>query len=130
MTHANIEVTHFLDAASHPRREEIDALRELVLSATPTLEETIKWNAPNYVYKGEDRITFKIFPPKKLYVVFHAGVKKQATALKSKISDPHALLSWRDAQRATLCFESMEHIRLNARAFSALIAEWIRVTSA
>ena len=63
---SNDEVTEFLNNLNHPLRAEIEILRENILSANSNLSENIKWNAPNYFYNGEDRITMKIQPPKQI----------------------------------------------------------------
>lgn len=51
----NKEVTRFLDELRHPLREEIEALRLVILEASALLEENIKWNGPNYSVGAEDR---------------------------------------------------------------------------
>jgi hypothetical protein len=53
----NSEVTDFLDEQNHPFRNEIEQLRNFILTANPELTENIKWNGSNYCYDNEDRIT-------------------------------------------------------------------------
>jgi hypothetical protein len=72
----NKKVTKFLDELIHPLREEIEQLRQIILGSNSDLTENIKWNGPNYCFKGEDRITMKIQPPKQILLVFHRGAKK------------------------------------------------------
>jgi len=59
----NQEVTACLEALNHPLRKEIEALRNIILSADNRLEENVKWNGPNYCLEHADRITMKIHPP-------------------------------------------------------------------
>ena len=44
----NSEVTNFLNELNHPFRNEIEQLRNCILSANSKLTENIKWNGPNY----------------------------------------------------------------------------------
>ena len=37
----------------------IDTVRAAVLAADPAISETEKWNAPNFVYDGIDRVTMR-----------------------------------------------------------------------
>ena len=71
----NEAVTAFLDALHHPLRQEIDQLRQAVLSANAGLSENNKRNSPNYCFKSEDRITLRIHPLKQLQLIFHRGAK-------------------------------------------------------
>ena len=54
MSHLNSAVTKFLDELNHPFREEIELLREIILSAETGLDENIKWNGPNYSIQDKD----------------------------------------------------------------------------
>ena len=57
-----------LDAEMKPA---IDAVRKIIKSSGPELNERIKWNAPSYYYK-EDIVTFGPTKSKdKIILVFH-----------------------------------------------------------
>ena len=74
----NSEVTNFLDGQSHPLRENIEMLREIILGSNSEISENIKWNGPNYCFEEQDRISMRINPPKQLQLIFHRGAKKIA----------------------------------------------------
>lgn len=79
----NEEVTTFLDQMHHPSRAGIDQLRNIILFASRSLTENIKWNGPNYSVGGEDRITMKIQPPTRpVKLIFHRGAKKRSNLNK------------------------------------------------
>jgi len=54
-----LSVKEFLDDLDEDTRKQVDALREIILANVP-VSEHIKWNAPSYVFAGEDRITFNL----------------------------------------------------------------------
>ena len=121
-------VSAFLDALQHPRRAEIERLREIVLRARPDLEENIKWNAPNYHIMGQDRLTMKIQPPKSfVLLIFHCGASKQTPPARV-ISDESGLLEWRGNDRAMATFQNMEALENADRTLAKLVQDWIAAT--
>ncbi len=79
------EVTEFLNELNHPFRNEIEELRDCILASDKNLIENIKWNAPNYSFENEDRITMRIQPiTTKVQLIFHTGAK--AGAAKRKVN--------------------------------------------
>ncbi|WP_156739579.1 DUF1801 domain-containing protein [Occultella aeris] len=50
-------VDEFLAAQSPERRADVESLRALVHEAAPALAEIVKWNSPDYVLDGVDRLT-------------------------------------------------------------------------
>lgn len=125
----NDEVTHFLEELDHPLSREIDRLRRLILSAGPGLTENIKWNGPNYRFRGDDRITMKIQPPKQLQLIFHRGAKKVEPPKERLIEDPMGLLSWRANDRAVATFRNMDDIENSTPVLMSIIKDWIEATS-
>lgn len=123
------EVTAYLDDLSHPRREEIDCLREIILSAIPELKENIKWNGPNYSHHGEDRITMRIHPAKQLQLIFHRGAKARRQPEEKLLSGDYRFLIWKENDRAVATFKDLEEIRSHERVLSKIIEDWIHRTS-
>jgi len=58
MLNRSDSVDAFMAALEHPLGESIDRLRMAVLAGNPGLSEQIKWQAPSFVYAGDDRVTF------------------------------------------------------------------------
>lgn len=125
----NGEVTEFLNNLNHPFRAEIEVLRENILNANSDLSENIKWNAPNYSYKGEDRITMKIQPPKQIQIIFHRGAKTLEVPKDRLIDDKSKLLSWKSNDRAVATFRNLEEIHSNESDFINIINEWLKAAS-
>lgn len=124
----NPEVTTFLDEIHHPKRKEIELLRELILSTQKNLDENIKWNGPNYHVDGNDRITLKINPPKSIMIIFHCGVKTVNIPDKNNIDDADTLLDWKGKDRAVVTLSTAEAITAGATSLRKLIKSWIRET--
>lgn len=121
----NKDVTAFVNAQNHPLANEINLLREIILSCDKNFSENIKWNGPNYVYNGEDRITMKINPPKNIQLIFHRGAKKLAQPKEKLIKDDSGLMVWKENDRAVVTFLTTEEIKVNKGALTKIVADWI-----
>ncbi len=129
MSNLNGEVSQFLEALNHPFRKEIDYVRQLILNANYELSENIKWNGPNYCYKGADRITMRVQPPKKaLQLIFHRGVSKKTQPKDRLISFKSSLPSWKENDRAIISFGSLEEIKEGQIDLIEIINEWLKAT--
>lgn len=126
----NKEVTQFLGQLDHPLRQEIEALREIILQADERLAENIKWNGPNYSIQGEDRITMRIQPPKQIQLIFHRGVKVKEQPKEKLITDAAGLLVWKTNDRAIANFVSLSSITEVENALTKIVQDWLLKTSA
>jgi len=124
MTHLNPEVSRFLDDLDHPFRNEIELLRECILNAKD-LQENIKWNAPNYTFDSQDRITMKIQPPKMIQLIFHCGAKVQQEPSEKLVKEDFGLLQWKTNDRAIATFKNRADIELHQAQISQIVVEWI-----
>ena len=123
----NSEVTEFLDTLNHPFREEIEYLRNCILSADKQLTENIKWNGPNYCVGDADRITMRIQPPaKQVQLILHRGAKKQGQPADKLISNKSKLLTWKENDRAIITFKSLQDIEQAKEELTAIVQEWIK----
>lgn len=125
MANLNEEVTKFLGEQNHPLRNEIELLRETILTSDKALTENIKWNAPNYCHDNEDRITMKINPPKQIQLIFHRGAKKLVQPPTKLIDDKTGLLVWKENDRAIASFKNLADIEKNKSELSIIINDWI-----
>jgi hypothetical protein len=121
----NKKVTKFLDELIHPLREEIEQLRQIILGSNSDLTENIKWNGPNYCFKGEDRITMKIQPPKQILLVFHRGAKKLVQPKDKLINDKTGLLNWKENDRATVAFSTLREIKKAEADLRVIVRAWL-----
>ena len=123
---SNKEVTGFLDELNHPFRKEIDVLRNSILSANKNLTENIKWNAPNYYFENEDRITMRIQPmTTKVQLIFHRGAKKEELPKDKLIESKSKMLVWKENDRAIITFKNSQEIENGKAELEKIINEWI-----
>ena len=128
MKNQNNEVTDFIDRKNHPLRNEIELLRNCILSANNKLTENIKWNGPNYCFSNEDRITMKIHPPKNIQLIFHRGAKKQEQPKDKLIEDDSKLLIWKENDRAIATFKNITDIKNVETDLTEIVKRWINAT--
>lgn len=117
-------VVIFMARLEHPRKAEIEAVRNLILSADPRIRESIKWNAPSFAL-AEHFATFKLRPETTVQVVFHTGAKVKANPSAMRIDDPARLLAWAAPDRALITFADTAAIDTHRDAFVALVRQWI-----
>src|SRR5215211_6433031 len=94
-------VDEFLDELDHPRTDDVRRLRAAIMAGAPELTEHVKWRAPSFCIRGEDRVTFRLFPTDHLQLVFHRGAKPQDTE-GFEFGDDAGLLRWVAPDRAVL----------------------------
>lgn len=127
-SNTNAQVTQFVSEMNHPLALEINKLREIILSANQDISENIKWNGPNYMHLGEDRITMRIQPPKQIQLIFHRGAKKLEQPSQKLIEDHTGILNWRENDRAIATFKTLEEIDANAENLATIIKAWLSAT--
>lgn len=112
-----------LAATQHALLSIAQALRELVLSADPKINEEWKWNAPSFTYADEDRLTMNLSAKDRVRLIFHRGAKKtKSVAFK----DESGLLKWLGPDRAFVEFQSRDQLKGSAAALQKLIAAWVK----
>jgi hypothetical protein len=123
-------VDRWLEALDHPQKPTIAALRTLVCSVDPSIEEGIKWNSPSFRTR-ESFATVNLrtkAPPGRstspVALILHLGAKKRARA-KPEISDPNGLLKWLGDDRAMLSFADLSDLEARRGAVESLIEQWI-----
>lgn len=120
------KVTEFLNEINHPFRNEIEELREYILASNKDLTENIKWNAPNYCYENEDRLTMRIHPiTTKVQLIFHRGAKKQEQPKDKLIENKSKMLVWKENDRGIITFKSIQEIKNGKEQLQIIINEWI-----
>ena len=68
----NSEVDAWFEKYENPMKPVVQAVREIILNADSSMEESIKWKAPTFSYKGN---LASFFPKAKQHasLMFHAG---------------------------------------------------------
>lgn len=122
-------VNNFLSNLIHPLKNEIITVRQIILNADSNITETIKWNAPNFCYNGEDRITFRLQPSTHIQLIFHRGAKVRADSKDFKFSDETGLLKWITNDRATLTFKDLQEIKEKEMQLTKVVTKWMVSTT-
>lgn len=119
-------VESFLASLDHPCKEEILALRQILLAADPAIAEGIKWNVPSF-RTVEHFATMNLRAKNGIGVILHFGAKKNDISTTGvSIADPDSLLEWLAKDRAMVTFRDLNDIAARQSAFTNLIRQWIR----
>ena len=119
-------VDHFMEQLRHPFKAEVQALRQIVLTAAPSISEGVKWNAPSF-RTSEYFATTNLRAKSGVGLILHFGAKVRDLAPGGvAIQDPANLLKWLGKDRAMTEFSSLSEIDAKASALRAVLAQWIR----
>jgi hypothetical protein len=119
-------VEDFLASLEHPFKQEILALRRIILGADPRIAEGIKWNAPSF-RTDEYFATFHLRAKEGVQIILHLGAKKRDDLASGiEIPDPESLLEWLATDRASVRFRDMKDIDTKGSAFVSVIRQWIQ----
>ena len=119
------EVDDFLVSINHPLRRSIDRLRKLISQSNAEISENIKWNGPNFMHKGSDRITMKSYPASLIQLIVHRGASVLEQPVKRLNSDPSNLLEWKANDRAVITFKKPKEIKKQTDAVLSIAKAWI-----
>jgi len=120
------EVDNLLRDLVHPLKPGVERLRSAILEADPGVTEHVKWNAPSFMYAGEDRVTFKLRPSDRIQLIFHRGAKVRKDSDRFTFHDPTGLMKWVSADRGVVTFNHLDAVDANRDQVVRLVAEWVR----
>jgi hypothetical protein len=123
-----LTVDAFITQLSHPRKDDIICLRQAILAGDTRIGEQIKWNAPSFVWNGDDRVTMLLKPADRLALVFHRGVKVKSSAGFS-FDDPTGLIVWATPDRGALTLPADFPLAKRLPELVALVLAWMQQTS-
>lgn len=118
------EVDAFISGLDHPLKVEIEAVRALILAASPEIAEGIKWNAPSF-RRQEWFATFHLRPRDVVQLILHLGAKAKDGDIRQQIGDSAGLLEWLGKDRATVKFKSLADIEAKREPFAGLVRQWV-----
>lgn len=123
-------VNDFLNDLDADKRKIVDILRKLILETEPRLEEHIKWNAPSYVFDGEDRITFNLMNKRGVVrLVFHMGAARKENRNGSPVmKDSSGLIEWNSDIRGMVSFDGLEEVNSSKSSLKDIITNWLSIT--
>lgn len=121
-------VDEFLADLTEDRKQQVNALREIIRISRSDLIEHMKWNSPSYVLEGEDRITFNMHRPEQTMVIFHMGAtRKENRNADPVMKDETGLIKWNSDIRGTIAFRSLEDIQISQSKVADLIKAWLSI---
>lgn len=124
----NEDLTLLLDSLDHPQRENIEELRQLMLSVHPDLEESVKWNGPNYSVGGKDRFTVKVQPKGDFQLILHCGAKASPSAGRKILSEDYPFVVWRANDRALISLKDPEVFQNTKNLLGEILRVWLDKT--
>ena len=113
----NPEVDAYLKAKAHPMQDEIERVREIILQTSDKIEETIKWQSPTFMYKG-NMASYFMNAKKHVSLMFHKG---------AIINDDSGLLVGDGKEARSAKFATMAEIEERRADLEAVVREWIRI---
>lgn len=118
-------VSTFMHELDHPLKQEIEAVRQIILGVSPEIREGIKWNAPSF-RTTEYFATVHLRSTDRVQLVFHMGAKvKETAATGIHVADPLGMLKWLAKDRCLLTVGDAKEVEVRRAALEALVREWI-----
>jgi hypothetical protein len=113
-------VDAWFEQYDNPQKALVQAVREAILEADPRVQETIKWQAPTFMYEGN---IASFYPRSKRAVslLFHTG---------ASLPDPDGLLEGEGDTSRVARFVDADDLAAKRAALQGLILAWIDSKSA
>lgn len=121
---ADSEVDDYMRKLKHPLKQELEAVRQLILGVSPKTAEGIKWKSPSF-RTTEYFATVNVHGNDSLRLILHTGARVKAGA-GPKIDDPTGLLKWLGKDRAMVTFGDAKDVKAKSKALRAILRQWIK----
>lgn len=114
------DVDAWFDVYDNPQKELVDAVRHVILATDERVTETIKWQAPTFMYRGN---IASFFPKAKAHasLMFHTG---------ASLPDPAGLLEGDGDTSRVAKFTDLGDLERKTPALQALVRAWIEAKDA
>ena len=109
------DVDAWFDSYDNPQRDLVLAVRQVVLDTDPRVSETIKWQAPTFMYRG-NIASFYPKATKRVSLMFHTG---------ASLPDPAGLLEGEGATSRVAKFVDAADLEAKTEALQGLVRAWI-----
>lgn len=110
----NSVVDEWFESYDNPQKALVQAVRETILAADSRIEETIKWRAPTFVYKGN---LASFFPKSKKHasLMFHKG---------ATIEGEFPSLEGDGKEARSMKFADFDDLEAKRDELSAIVVAW------
>ena len=114
------DVDQWMAAYDNPQKASVQRIREIIMAADGRMEETIKWQAPTFMYKGN---LASFFPKAKAHasLMFHTGAEIPGDF-------PH--LEGDGDQARTMKFGDLDEVEARKGELEAIVVAWIAMKDA
>jgi hypothetical protein len=114
------DVDAWFERYDNPQKPLVDAVRRAVLDSDPRVTETIKWQAPTFVYKGN---IASVYPKARAHasLMFHTG---------ASLPDPHGILEGEGDVSRVAKFADLEDLDRKRAALQEMVRAWIAAEDA
>jgi len=124
------KVDEYMTKLKHPRKNVMEALRQIILSADQEIGEEIKWNAPTFFFSGAMKPT----DPKEYrrYLIVSNLFRKDCIRLVfpsgAKVNDKSGLLEgdYVDGRRLAL-FHDLKEVKAKEKSLRSSIKTWLKL---
>lgn len=114
-------VDELMARRGHPLTAEINALRAIILKASPQIAEHVKWNGPSYYLVANPRLDMANIVLARTAHVMLVLVFYNGTMLE------HPLLTGTYENRRLLQLDDMAAIKKNAKAIATIVRDWVKL---
>ncbi|WP_257447316.1 DUF1801 domain-containing protein [Paenibacillus soyae] len=123
------QVDEFMQRLEHPLKREIEEVRRMLQGMDRELAEQVKWNAPSFCYRNEDRVTFNLRGNGFFRLVLHRGAKASVDSVDMKpyFEDIGGLMEWAANDRATIKLTGMEDIEAKSGLLIEAVRRWVDI---
>ena len=111
------KVNQYMTNLNNPLKNEMEAVRKIILETSDKMTEDIKWGAPTFIYKG-NMATFNPRAKKFINLTFHKG---------AIINDETGLLEGDGKEARVARFYNMEDIEKKKLLLENVVKKWMVV---
>ncbi len=117
-----VVVDAYMRDIDHPFKAEMEAVRAIILAASPKVAERIKWNAPSFFYKED----LGAFHPRASEFAHLVLLFPNGAGIPAKSS----LLEGTQKDRREAKFSSLADVEAKKSALTKLVKEWVKLRDA
>ncbi|WP_269716956.1 DUF1801 domain-containing protein [Caulobacter sp. NIBR2454] len=121
------ELEGYMSALNHPMRAEVETILVALLSSDADIAAGVKWNAPSFTWKGEDRVTFRLHPKGWLQLILHRGARPRDGAFT--FEDPTGLITWLAKDRGMIELKDSATVAAQLSSIVAISRAWMLATA-
>jgi hypothetical protein len=117
---ATEQVNAYMAGLEHPLKDEMEAVRAVIMQANPAIGEHVKWNAPSFfVVGGLDKGGMATFNPRAreyVHLIFHNA---------AVLSDDSGILEGNYKDRRMVYFRDIAEVAAKQAALERVVNHWV-----